>query len=206
MNPELLELTDQTDRTLIEQELEANIFVEAGAGSGKTHELVERICAMVDAGVELKNVAAVTFTEKAAGELRERVRRRLTDASPTYLRQRALDQLDTAPIGTIHSFAARIISEHPIEAGVPPLITVVDELRSQIAFTRRWEDARQKLFADASLDDALRILLAVGVSVDHLQNVAADLDANWDRLESHPPRRRHIPAVDLGPLQIGRAS
>lgn len=200
MNPELLELTDQTDRTLIEQELEANIFVEAGAGSGKTHELVERICAMVDAGVELKSVAAITFTEKAAGELRERVRRQLTDASPTDLRRRALDQLDTAPIGTIHSFAARIISEHPIEAGVPPLITVVDELRSQIAFTRRWEDARQKLFADSSMDDALRILLAVGVSLDHLQNVAADLDANWDRLESHPPRRRHIPAVDLGPL------
>ncbi|MDQ0870177.1 ATP-dependent helicase/nuclease subunit A [Arthrobacter sp. V1I9] len=200
MNPELLELTDQTDRMLIEQELEANIFVEAGAGSGKTHELVERICAMVDAGVELKCMAAITFTEKAAGELRERVRRRLADASPTDLRQRALDQLDTAPIGTIHSFAARIISEHPIEAGVPPLITVVDELRSQIAFTRRWEDARQKLFADESLNDALRILLAVGVSLDHLQNVAADLDANWDRLESHPPRRRHIPAIDLGPL------
>lgn len=200
MNSDVLELKDQSDRALIEQELEANIFVEAGAGSGKTHELVERICAMVDAGLELKNVAAITFTEKAAGELRERVRQRLTDASPTDLRRRALDQLDTAPIGTIHSFAARIISEHPIEAGVPPLITVVDELRSQIAFTRRWEAARQKLFSDESLNDALRILLAVGVSLDHLQNVAADLDANWDRLESHPPRRRHIPAVDLGPL------
>jgi ATP-dependent helicase/nuclease subunit A len=200
MKSQVLELTDQTDRTLIEQELEANIFVEAGAGSGKTHELVERICAMVDAGVELKSVAAITFTEKAAGELRERVRRRLSDASPTELRLRALNQLDTAPIGTIHSFAARIISEHPIEAGVPPLITVVDELRSQIAFTRRWEAARQKLFSDASLDDALRIILAVGVSLDHLQNVAADLDANWDRLESHPPRKRHIPAVDLGPI------
>lgn len=200
MKTEVLELVDQTDRTLIEQELEANIFVEAGAGSGKTHELVERICAIVDAGVELKCVAAITFTEKAAGELRERVRRKLTDADPTELRLRALNQLDTAPIGTIHSFAARIISEHPIEAGVPPLITVVDELRSQIAFTRRWEAARQKLFTDPSIDDALRILLAVGVSLDHLQNVAADLDANWDRLESHPPQKRHIPAVDLGPL------
>jgi ATP-dependent helicase/nuclease subunit A len=50
------------------------------------------------------------------------------------------------------------------------------------------------------LNDALRILLAVGVSLDHLQNVAADLDANWDRLESHPPQRRPIPAVDLAPL------
>lgn len=200
MTSEVLDLTDQIDRTLIEKDLQANIFVEAGAGSGKTHELVERICAMVDAGVELRSVAAITFTEKAAGELRERVREQLEDASPTDLRRRALDQLDTAPIGTIHSFAARIISEHPIEAGVPPLITVVDELRSRIAFTRRWEAARQKLFTDPSIDDALRILLAVGVSLDHLQNVASDLDSNWDRLESHPPQRRHIPAVELGPL------
>ncbi|MDQ0733111.1 UvrD-helicase domain-containing protein [Arthrobacter sp. B1I2] len=200
MKSEVLDLADQIDRTLIEKELDANIFVEAGAGSGKTHELVERICAMVDAGVELRSVAAITFTEKAAGELRERVRGQLEDASPTDLRRRALDQLDTAPIGTIHSFAARIISEHPIEAGVPPLITVVDELRSRIAFARRWEAARQKLFTDPSIDDALRILLAVGVSLDHLQNVASDLDSNWDRLESHPPQRRHIPAVELGPL------
>jgi ATP-dependent helicase/nuclease subunit A len=200
MKTEVPELLDQTDRTLIEQELETNIFVEAGAGSGKTHELVERICGLVDAGVELRSVAAITFTEKAAGELRERVRRQLTGAPPSELRLRALNQLDTAPIGTIHSFAARIIGEHPIEAGVPPLITVVDELRSQIAFTRRWEAARQKLFTDPSIDDALRILLAVGVSLDHLQNVAADLDANWDRLESHPPQKRHIPAVNLGAL------
>ncbi|MDQ0635082.1 ATP-dependent helicase/nuclease subunit A [Arthrobacter pascens] len=200
MKPEIMDLTDHADRTLIEEELEGNIFVEAGAGSGKTRELVERICAMVDAGVELKSVAAITFTEKAAGELRERVRRRLAERSSTERRRQALNQLDTAPIGTIHSFAARIISEHPIEAGVPPLITVVDELRSQIAFTRRWEAARQKLFTDPSIDNALRILLAVGVSLDHLQNVAADLDANWDRLESHPPQRRPIPAVDLGPL------
>lgn len=200
MKPDVLELTDQADRILIEEKLDANIFVEAGAGSGKTRELVERICAMVHGGVELRSIAAITFTEKAAGELRERVRRRLESSDASPLRERALNQLDTAPIGTIHAFAARIISEHPIEAGVPPLITVIDELRSQIAFTQRWEAARHKLFTDASLDSAFRILLAVGVSLDHLQKVAADLDANWDRLESHPPQRRHIPAVDLAPL------
>ncbi len=200
MSVNVLELADQQDRTLIETELDANVFVEAGAGSGKTRELVERICALVDSGVELKNIAAITFTEKAAGELRERVRRRLDSPDRTPVQERALEQLDTAPIGTIHSFAARLIREHPIEAGVPPLIEVVDELRSQIAFTRRWEAARHALFTDPSLDVALRILLAVGVSLDHLQKVAKNLDSNWDRLETHPPQRRHIPAVDLGSL------
>ncbi|MFP5315112.1 MAG: UvrD-helicase domain-containing protein [Actinomycetes bacterium] len=199
MSADVLELSDQADRLLIEEKLDANVFVEAGAGSGKTHELVERICAMVDDGTELKSIAAITFTEKAAGELRDRVRRKLA-ADKTDLRVRALDQLDTAPIGTIHSFAARVISEHPIEAGVPPLITVVDELRSQIAFTRRWETIRQKLFSDPGLDAALRILLAVGAKLDQLESVAAALDANWDRLEIHPPQPRPIPAVDLGPL------
>ncbi|GAA1347716.1 UvrD-helicase domain-containing protein [Arthrobacter roseus] len=200
MSIPVMELKDQQDRTLIEEKLDANVFVEAGAGSGKTHELVERICAMVASGVELKSIAAITFTEKAAGELRERVRRRLEDDAPSPTRDIALEQLDTAPIGTIHSFAARLISEHPIEAGVPPLITVVDELRSQVAFTRRWEAARHALFTDPTLDGALRILLAVGVNLDQLQKVAKVLDGNWDRLETHPPQRRHIPAVHLGPL------
>ncbi|PVE19196.1 UvrD-helicase domain-containing protein [Arthrobacter sp. Bz4] len=199
MNLDVLDLADQSDRTLIKEERLVNIFVEAGAGSGKTHELVERILALVDNRVELKNIAAITFTEKAAGELRARVRRRLAE-DKTPIREVALAQLDTAPIGTIHSFAARIISEHPIEAGVPPLITVVDELRSQIAFTRRWELIRQQLFSDPTLDDALRVLLAVGASLNHLETLASALDANWDRLESHPPQRRPIPAADLGPL------
>ncbi|WP_323960453.1 AAA family ATPase [Arthrobacter sp. JZ12] len=201
MTQETLQLHDQADRALIEADLETNVFVEAGAGSGKTHELVERICTMVlTGGLELKNIAAITFTEKAAGELRDRVRRKLKDSDPSEARDRALGQLDTAPIGTIHSFAARIISEHPIEAGVPPLITVVDELRSQIAFTRRWEAIRHELFQDETLDQALRVLLAVGGSLNHLETVASALDANWDRLESHPPQRRPIPAIDLGPL------
>ncbi|WP_104116846.1 exodeoxyribonuclease V subunit beta [Arthrobacter sp. B1805] len=201
MTQETLELADQFDRGLIETDLGTNVFVEAGAGSGKTHELVERICTLVmTGGVELKNIAAITFTEKAAGELRDRVRRKLKDSDPSEARDRALGQLDTAPIGTIHSFAARVISEHPIQAGVPPLITIVDELRSQIAFTRRWEAIRHQLFNDETLDEALRILLAVGGSLNHLETVASALDANWDRLESHPPQRRPIPTVNLGPL------
>lgn len=193
-------LTDADGRILVNQGLDTNVFVEAGAGSGKTHELVGRIVALVDDGVELKSLAAITFTDKAAGELRERVRRRLTNGPDTDLRRRALDQLDTAPIGTIHAFAARIIGEHPIEAGVPPLITVIDELRSRIAFDRRWERARRQLFADPDAATALRVLLAVGVTLDQLRTVASGLDDNWDRLASHPPQRRPIPTLDIGPI------
>lgn len=198
-------LTDQDDRTLIGTALDSTVFVEAGAGSGKTHAMVERIAALVDSGVDIGSIAAITFTEKAAGELRERLRKTLdtgpgADSDPSGLRSTALDRLDAAPIGTIHSFAARLISEYPIEAGVPPLITVVDQLRGQLAFERRWEQAQQALFTDPAADSALRVLLAVGVTLDQLRGVAKALDANWDRLRDHPPVRQSVPALDVGPL------
>lgn len=199
------ELKDKADRHLIGTALDTTVFVEAGAGSGKTHALVGRITALVDDGVDIGAIAAITFTEKAAGELRDRLRGELAKASGldelrTGRRTTALDRLDAAPIGTIHSFAARMISEYPIEAGVPPLITVVDELRSQIAFERRWEDAQQALFTDPTADAALRVLLAVGVTLDQLRKVAAALDSNWDRLRTHPPQRQTVPMLDVGPL------
>ncbi|MCC3302150.1 UvrD-helicase domain-containing protein [Arthrobacter sp. zg-Y895] len=198
-------LKDDDDRHLIGTALDTTVFVEAGAGSGKTHALVGRIAALVDGGVDIGGIAAITFTEKAAGELRDRLRRELAktyglDEVRTERRNTALDRLDAAPIGTIHSFAARLISEYPIEAGVPPLITVVDELRSQIAFERRWEDAQQALFTDPEADTALRVLLAVGVTLDQLRKVAAALDGNWDRLRTHPPQRQSVPVLDVGPL------
>ena len=199
-------LADQDDRALIATALDTTVFVEAGAGSGKTHALVGRIAGLVDSGVDIGCIAAITFTEKAAGELRERLRKVLEDragldGTRTGLRSTALDRLDAAPIGTIHSFAARLISEHPIEAGVPPLITVVDELRAQLAFERRWEQAQQALFIRPAADSALRVLLAVGVTLDQLRNVAKALDANWDRLRDHPPVQQTVPALDVGPLQ-----
>ncbi|WP_433123002.1 UvrD-helicase domain-containing protein [Arthrobacter koreensis] len=198
-------LKDQDHRTLIATALDTTVFVEAGAGSGKTHAMVERIAALVESGVDIGSIAAITFTEKAAGELRERLRKTLelrisADGGSHSLFSTALDRLDAAPIGTIHSFAARLISEYPIEAGVPPLITVVDELRGQLAFERRWETAQQAVFTDPAADGALRVLLALGVTLDQLRSVAKELDSNWDRLRDHPPVGQTVPRLDVGPL------
>ncbi|QYF91086.1 exodeoxyribonuclease V subunit beta [Arthrobacter sp. PAMC25284] len=206
--PPALELRDESHRVIVRTMLDKTVFVEAGAGSGKTRELVERICALVDSGVELRGIAAITFTEKAAGELRERVRKRLAATAESNearentgaLRAAALNQLDTAPIGTIHSFAARLISENPVAAGVPPMIDVVDELRSQIAFTKRWEAAVAALFNEPRADKALRVLLAVGVTLDNLRDLGRALDSNWDRLEDSPSETRYIPELNAGPI------
>lgn len=180
------DLDDADARTRITEDTTATLFVEAGAGSGKTHSLVQRICHLVlTDGIELDRIAAITFTEKAAAELRERVRVELAGhTSPES--ERALRQLDTAAIGTLHGFAARIIGEHPLEARVPPRIQVVDAMGSQLSFQRRWQRMQQLLFTDEAPDvvaEAMHILIATGVSVNQIRTLADGLDRNWDRLD-----------------------
>ena len=196
-------LLDIADRDRIDTNLDRHLFVKAGAGSGKTHHLVQRILALVASGVPLRSIAAVTFTEKAAGELRERVRKELAaPGGPLSEEQRsnALDQLDAAPIGTIHSFATRILEDNPIEAGLPPAIEVVDELRSQIAFGSRWRRVRTALFADDESSRALEVLLAAGMTLSTLEEVAKELDSSWDRLPAEVVVIPVVPSLDLAPF------
>ena len=90
-------LADQRARERMTTALGSTLFVEAGAGSGKTTLLVDRIVALVRKGTPLRHIAAVTFTDKAATELRDRVRVKLDAAGETG----ALDELDGAAIGTL---------------------------------------------------------------------------------------------------------
>ena len=110
-------IRDEADRKAIETNLNATLFVEAGAGSGKTTALVGRVLALLDAGVAMENIAAITFTEKAADELKNRLRLKLTESNR---HPEALDQLDGAAITTLHGFALRILTQHAIEAELPP--------------------------------------------------------------------------------------
>lgn len=183
-------LTDKEDRDRIVHDLDVNLFVDAGAGSGKTKAMVDRICSLVDRGEAITSIVAITFTEKAAAELRDRLRNRITeqlhdsegDPELIGLRSEALNKLDSAPIGTIHSFAGRLLRENPIEAGVPPLLTISDELASQIAFQRRWDTIVSYLDSDENARAALEALLALGVSLEHLEQITLKLDGSWDRI------------------------
>ncbi|KAF0956757.1 MULTISPECIES: UvrD-helicase domain-containing protein [Rhodococcus] len=193
-------LVDQPQRDRIEYETASSLFVEAGAGSGKTHSLVSRICHLVlHDGVELDRIAAITFTEKAAAELRERVRARLSDSDESDRRNAALGQVDTAAIGTLHAFAARIVGEHPLEAGVPPRIRVVDAKGSQLAFERRWQRMRSELFpddADSEIGQAMTVIVTAGASLDQVRDLADRLDRHWDRLTA-PEQVPGMPAPEL---------
>ena len=112
-------------------ELETSFVVEAAAGTGKTTVLVDRIVAVVRAGkASLRQVIAVTFTDRAAGEMKLRLREALEDARPGATSSegvhltRALEELEVARIGTIHGLCADILRDHPVEARVDPLFEV----------------------------------------------------------------------------------
>ena len=93
------------------------VFVSAGAGTGKTTVLVERfVRAVCDRGLPIDSVLAITYTERAAGELRGRIRARLAELDRHDLAR----QLDGAWISTIHGFCHRLLKAQPFEAAVHP--------------------------------------------------------------------------------------
>ena len=195
---------DESERARIRTDLDQTLFVEAGAGAGKTRSLVERIVNLVRSGVPITAIAAITFTEKAAAELRTQTRRQL-EAHPEPLTVAALERLDHAPIGTLHSFARRILFDFPIEAGLPPGFTVLDELESTLAFEEQWGDLLDRLLDQ---DDPPGGLIAGGRALVELcefdsfgidkgaRRIADDFRSNWDLVADR------VDLSDPGPLRL----
>ena len=204
-------LDDAVDRARIAgtgpRGLDENLFVEAGAGSGKTQALVERVIALVGGGLALRHIVAITFTERAAAELRMRVRQelegRLASATSTEQRERwgtALGEMDGAAIGTLHAFAQRLLTEHPLVVGLPPNADVLDEVASHLGFEQRWRRFRQQLLDDPVYGQTLLLLLATGVKLEQLHGLARAFDTDWDLVEAGVPPDALPPAgpgVDL---------
>src|SRR5579862_4175337 len=105
-------------------EAKGEVFVSAGAGTGKTTVLVERfVRAVCDEGLDVDSVLVITYTRKAAAELRSRIRAALLDRHRHDLAR----ELDGAWISTIHGFCARLLRAHPFAAGVDPHFHELDE-------------------------------------------------------------------------------
>lgn len=195
----MAEPPDQAARDRVATALDETLFVEAGAGSGKTRALVDRIAGLVGSGVDMGSIAAITFTEKAAAELRDRIHRCLSDlareAGAGAERYRsALDRLDLAAISTLHAFAQRILREHALEAGLPPRVEVLDEVSSGIEFERRWSHLLDDLVDDDAAGRSILVFLAAGGRLDDLRRVAAVFGENWDLVERRVDR--HAPEPD----------
>jgi ATP-dependent helicase/nuclease subunit A len=180
---------DQPVRDRVIAGIERSCLVEASAGTGKTSLMVERIRTIVETGAaRLDQVAAITFTEKAAGELRFRLRQRLTarlaepglDAAGAVRLADAVLLLDRATVSTIHSFCTQLLRERPIEAGVTPGFGVADQVQAGILRDEVWDAwLATELARDSS---PLEAALESGASLDGLRDLAVEMIRQRDLL------------------------
>ena len=152
-------LADQADREQIATALDDTLIVEAAAGTGKTTELVRRIVRVIETGrTEVTGIVAVTFTEKAAGELKLRLREALEEArgistSGSAERERldrALGRLEEAQVSTIHGFCADLLRERPVEARIDPLFMVLTEAQAVRMYHEAFHRWLENQLADPS--------------------------------------------------------
>ena len=148
-------LADNEARRRIFSEFGTSFFVEAAAGTGKTTALVDRIVGLVrTGGSTLDRVVAVTFTEKAAGEMKLRLRSEIEKARARVAPEererldRALEHLELARIGTIHAFCGDLLHERPVEAGIDPLFEVASEEAADALADEAFEGWFQRILAD----------------------------------------------------------
>src|SRR5580704_11106186 len=178
---------DRDSRQMIREELLTNVLLEAGAGSGKTQMLAERMAAGVAAGVyQVEHMAAVTFTRKAASELRGRfhlaLEKLLLDNSgqteETARVHDALSNLERFFAGTIHSFCARLLRERPVESGVSPGFTELDEVQDLELRKRVWRDFTSSTRSEGDPD--MLALLEADVRPKDLDGAFATICLNED--------------------------
>jgi ATP-dependent helicase/nuclease subunit A len=133
------------------------VFVSAGAGTGKTTVIVERFLKAVERGVDVASILVVTFTERAAGELRSRIRARLTETGRVDLAR----ELDGAWISTIHGFCHRLLRTYPAAAGVDPRFRVLDESQASVLRAESFAAALAEFCRDEH-PDRVRLLATYG--------------------------------------------
>jgi ATP-dependent helicase/nuclease subunit A len=134
-------------------EARGHVFVSAGAGTGKTLVLVERFAnAVCDEGLDVGSVLVITYTERAAGELRGRIRRKLIDRGRNDLAR----ELDGAWISTIHGFCHRLLKTYPFAAGLDPRFRVLDDSQARVLRGEAFEEALAEFCAG---DDPRRLRL-----------------------------------------------
>jgi len=206
MRPHAPPPTDDDARRTIRDDHTRSFAVEAGAGTGKTTALVGRIVALVAGGKEIRHIAAITFSEAAAAELRDRVRRELEDAvsgnnehvtsdAQRELCRDALEHLDDASLSTLHGFARRILAAYPLEAGLPPEIEVLDGIESAMERDRRWEEFESSLLTDASIETDLLCAHVLGIDLRKVSSIAFALHDDLDRLGDTDLAPRALPAI-----------
>jgi ATP-dependent helicase/nuclease subunit A len=139
-------------------EATGEVFVSAGAGTGKTAVLVERfVRAVCDRGLDVESILVITYTRRAAGELRTRIRAALAERG----RQDLARELDGAWISTIHGFCLRLLKSYPFAAGLDPRFRELDDAQGAVLRSEAFKQALAEFCADDA-PDRLRLLATYG--------------------------------------------
>ena len=179
-------LPDQVARRQITEDLELNLLVEAAAGTGKTSSMVQRMVELLRKGTckNIRTMAAVTFTRKAAAELRSRFRIKLEECARSENGpyrdnlEKALQNMEQCFIGTIHSFCGRLLRERPVEAGIDPTFEALDEDADMILRKEAWAEYSSRVLTE----DSDWIL----AELDELALTLQDLEETFLRFTSYP--------------------
>jgi ATP-dependent helicase/nuclease subunit A len=190
-------LPDRVERDRIQEDLDTTLLVEAAAGTGKTTSMVGRLVRLLATGkCEARHLAAITFTKKAASELRDRFQSKIAQLSRTSegiegeRLRKAVAELDQTFIGTIHSFCAKLLRERPIEAGVDLAFTELEDEDDRLLRVRAWEDFCARLHAAG--DPAIQRLVELGLSLSDLRETFSEFAkypdvTEWPAEETPPP-------------------
>jgi len=190
----MVQLTKQQQKALTRS---VNISVTAGAGTGKTLLLVERyIDILLKEDVDIKEILAITFTKKAAAEMKERVAKRVeelinTELPGPYLRKLmdVRDRLNSVYISTVHSFCARILREFPVESGLDPDFRQINEMQQRLIVDEvlneeiaemeqeesQWLDMF-RLFGETRITEMLQTALDHRYEMEHVLTLFDDKD------------------------------
>src|SRR5438309_10220978 len=153
------------DQQLAAVEAKGRVVVSAGAGTGKTSVLVERfVRAVCDGGLDVDSILVITYTKRAAGELRTRIRARLVELGRNDLAR----ELDGAWISTIHGFCNRLLKAYPLAAGLDPRFRELDDAQGAVLRSEAFGAALAELLAG---DDPQRLELLATYGIARLRRM-----------------------------------
>ncbi|MCB0998987.1 MAG: UvrD-helicase domain-containing protein [Acidimicrobiales bacterium] len=174
------ELADQPARDDAIHRIDASFVMAAGAGAGKTETLIRRLEQVLARGGDPSRIVAITFTERAARDLVNKLRSKLPAA--------LVPAVEQMTVGTIHAFCLGILRRHPLEAGLPPVFATRDELLAGTDERDRALRIRRRMFdAVATRDDpadreAIDVVVAEN-GIGHLDALVRLVDQQWDRFD-----------------------
>jgi ATP-dependent exoDNAse (exonuclease V) beta subunit len=180
-------LTPEQQRAVARRD--GSLMVRAGAGTGKTTVLVERfVTSVVEDDVPVEGILAITFTEKAAAEMKTRVRRRFVELGRRVDARAA----EGAWISTIHGFCARVLRAHALSAGIDPDFRVLDELEAQRIAADAFDAALEEFMGT----DPERLELVAAYTADQVSDMVRTA---YSRLRSQGERRPRLEELPQPP-------